>query len=233
MNVAKLVISIMVDRLYPGGHLRYGMEAHFLYVAFAAAFLINFLRPRFLPLIPECQQREIIATVDKLITVLSSNDVAIDCRHTPAIYAKFLSHQLDRYRPAEPSLAALSPSDDIKIIPQYQQNREQTPPHAQYSWPDCVPGTRCSPGGSTPGSDQYSDLVYQRHGEADMDFSIPHFMSTVTTGGPTYGNFGANPGPSYSALSGWDYQGPSNVNGGASFLPNAYQNQENWYNTHY
>jgi hypothetical protein len=40
-DAAKMVISIMVERLYPTSHLRYAMEANFLYVAYAAAFLTN------------------------------------------------------------------------------------------------------------------------------------------------------------------------------------------------
>lgn len=40
-DAAKMVISIMVERLYPTGYLRYAMEANFLYVAYAAAFLTN------------------------------------------------------------------------------------------------------------------------------------------------------------------------------------------------
>lgn len=41
LDAAKMVISIMVERLYPTGHLRFAMEANFLYVAYAAAFLTN------------------------------------------------------------------------------------------------------------------------------------------------------------------------------------------------
>lgn len=36
-----MVIQIMVERLYPTGNLRYALDANFLYVAFAAAFLVN------------------------------------------------------------------------------------------------------------------------------------------------------------------------------------------------
>ena len=40
-KVAREVIHIMVDRLYPTGNLRFALEANFLYVSFAAAFLVN------------------------------------------------------------------------------------------------------------------------------------------------------------------------------------------------
>lgn len=41
LDAAKAVISIMIERLYPSGHLRFAMEADFLHVAYAAAFLMN------------------------------------------------------------------------------------------------------------------------------------------------------------------------------------------------
>lgn len=41
IDAARTVIQIMVERLYPTGHLRYAMEAHFLYAAFSAAYLLN------------------------------------------------------------------------------------------------------------------------------------------------------------------------------------------------
>jgi hypothetical protein len=41
VHAAREVIQIMVERLYPTGNLRFALEANFLYVSFAAAFLIN------------------------------------------------------------------------------------------------------------------------------------------------------------------------------------------------
>jgi transcriptional regulatory protein LEU3 len=41
IEAAREVIHIMVERLYPTGNLRFAMDANFLYVSFAAAFLIN------------------------------------------------------------------------------------------------------------------------------------------------------------------------------------------------
>ncbi|EKM82737.1 hypothetical protein AGABI1DRAFT_53161, partial [Agaricus bisporus var. burnettii JB137-S8] len=96
-DAAKMVISIMVERLYPTGYLRYAMEANFLYVAYAAAFLTNLLRRTLLPLLDEKQQREILFIVPRLIEILSSREVALDGRHTPALYSKFLSSLLERH----------------------------------------------------------------------------------------------------------------------------------------
>jgi len=41
IEAAREVIHIMVGRLYPTGNLRFALEANFLYVSFAAAFLVN------------------------------------------------------------------------------------------------------------------------------------------------------------------------------------------------
>jgi transcriptional regulatory protein LEU3 len=41
IDAAMTVIQIAVERLYPTKLLRYAMEANFLYVSFAAAYLVN------------------------------------------------------------------------------------------------------------------------------------------------------------------------------------------------
>ena len=41
VDAARTVIQIANERLYPSGYLRYAMESNFLYMSFAAAFLIN------------------------------------------------------------------------------------------------------------------------------------------------------------------------------------------------
>lgn len=46
IDAARTVIQIMIERLYPTGYLRYAMQANFLYVSFAAAFLINVSEPK-------------------------------------------------------------------------------------------------------------------------------------------------------------------------------------------
>jgi len=44
IDAARSVLQITLENLYPTGYMRYAMEANFLYVAFAAAFLINVRR---------------------------------------------------------------------------------------------------------------------------------------------------------------------------------------------
>lgn len=178
LAAAKTVISFMVERLYPTGHLRYAMEANFLYVAYAAAFLINLLRPKFLPLLEERQQREIIILVSRLIDVLSSRDVALDGRHTPALYSKFLSSLMERH-----NVKALYTTSDFAgpFTSSYEPARSFTPPHLS-SWPDT---SFIDPSTPTITPEFTDGLIFQQHGEAEMDFSLNHFVRTVTQNFPS------------------------------------------------
>ncbi|KAL0572941.1 hypothetical protein V5O48_009031 [Marasmius crinis-equi] len=173
VDAARTVIQIMIERLYPTGDLRYAMEAHFLYVAYAAAYLVNLLRPKFLPLLDEATQTEIIDTVSRLIQILSSKEVALDGRHTPALYSRFLSSLLARYN-ISPRARALPSRDGTSMYAQYDTQRDPSPPHS-YSWPDIS-----SPSTTPVESFQHDPgTVYQQRGDAEMDFSLTHFVKTV------------------------------------------------------
>jgi hypothetical protein len=67
-----------------------------MFLAFAAAFLLNLLRPKFAHLLSEQQANTIIPLVEQLIQVL--NEAAIDETHMARSYAKFLSSLLDKHR---------------------------------------------------------------------------------------------------------------------------------------
>lgn len=104
--------------------------------------------------------------------------MALDGRHTPALYSRFISSQLAKHN--------CFPDSDIKndsslktdeVTPHHRQERHQLPPNL-FAWPDTAHVQQhCTSNisGSHPG------LVYQQHGEADMDFSVQHFMNTVST----------------------------------------------------
>jgi len=174
IDAAQTVIHIALDKLYPTGNLRYAMDANFLYVSFASAFLINLLRPRFLPLVKEDTQRDIVRLVSRLINVLGSDSVALDGRHTPALYSRFLSSLLAKYN-VFPFRGDSPPTDDIKFYPQFGIDRTDSPPYL-YSWPDIAQSDHVSPLPSE-GSDDF--LIYQRCEDPDMDLSLNHFIRTV------------------------------------------------------
>ncbi|KAK7043609.1 hypothetical protein VNI00_008220 [Paramarasmius palmivorus] len=178
IEAAKTVIQIMVDHLYPMGRLQYAMEANFLYVSFAAAYLVNLLRPKFLPLLDENQQDEIIRIVEGLIEVLRSKQVALDGRHTPALYSRFLSSLLAKYN-IPPRERCFPTVDGTSIYPQYSAQRGSTPPNT-YLWPEVYHNgtSQGIPNVSSSGPSEYT--VYQQSGDADMDLSPNHFIKTVT-----------------------------------------------------
>jgi len=182
VQAAREVIQIMAERLYPTGNLRFAMEANFLYVSFAAAFLINFLRPKLLPLLDEKLQGEIIRDVSGLIDMLGSKAVALDGRHTPALYSRFLSSLLEKHNcmPSRPA-SEYSPNEP-KFHAQYSDDRQPTPPHA-YSWPDIMHTDDISPSSQYNGDFPTHGELYQ-HEDADMDLSLSHFVRTVTQGFP-------------------------------------------------
>ncbi|KAJ7156049.1 fungal-specific transcription factor domain-containing protein [Mycena crocata] len=175
IDAARTVIRIALDKLHPTGNLRYAMDANFLYVSFAAAFLVNLLRPKFLPLVKEDTQRDIVHLVNRLINVLGSDSVALDGRHTPALYSRFLSSLLSKYN-VFPLREDSPPTDDVHFYPQFGIDRVSTPPHV-YSWPDIAQTDTVSP---LPSEASDDFLIYQRAGDPDMDLSLSHFIRAVT-----------------------------------------------------
>lgn len=132
------------------------------------------LRPKLLPLLTPLQCRKIVSLVKHLIEILSSDEVALDGRHSPAIYSRFLSTLLDKYY-------TTSLQNDIRssdIYPQYRDNRELTPPHA-FLWPD-IPSVEGTP---IPEAEQPAihamHVVREQAGEAEMDFSLSHFVQST------------------------------------------------------
>ncbi|KAJ7046707.1 hypothetical protein C8F04DRAFT_206845 [Mycena alexandri] len=175
IDAARTVIQIALDRLYPTGNLKFAMEANWVYISFASAFLVNLLRPRFLPLLREDTQQDIVRLVTRLISVLASADVALDGRHTPALYSRFLSSLLSKYNVFPVRNSGSPPADGVEFYRQFEPERSETPSHA-YSWPDIAHNDSVSPLPSE-GSDDF--LIYPRSGDPDMDLSLSHFIQTV------------------------------------------------------
>ncbi|KAG6333341.1 hypothetical protein ID866_5747 [Astraeus odoratus] len=95
-NAATTVIKHMIDVLSPTGLMRSSPDGHFVFASFASAFLLKLLRPEFAPLLTVEMEDEIFELISRLITTLQ--DLAIDERHTPHLYARFLANLLTRHR---------------------------------------------------------------------------------------------------------------------------------------
>ncbi|KAJ8522831.1 hypothetical protein ONZ45_g676 [Pleurotus djamor] len=98
LSAAKGVIQQMVNSLAPSGYMRYAPDGHFVFASFASAFLLKLLRPEFSQLLTKDQESEIFDLIGRLIQTLSSSDIAIDDRHTPKLYARFLAGLLSKHR---------------------------------------------------------------------------------------------------------------------------------------
>ncbi|GJJ13017.1 hypothetical protein Clacol_007266 [Clathrus columnatus] len=96
--VACELLTQVVDRLAKLGYMRYCVEAYFVFMGFAAAFLLKVLRRKFSFMRKPGQEKEIIDLVQRLIDLLGSDEVAIDNRHTPKLYSRFLTDILAQHK---------------------------------------------------------------------------------------------------------------------------------------
>ncbi|KDQ60686.1 hypothetical protein JAAARDRAFT_124881, partial [Jaapia argillacea MUCL 33604] len=194
VEVAKTVIKIMTESLFRTPYLRYSMAAHFLYVAFAAAFLLNLMRPSLLHLIDTNQQSDIVALVSQLIEILGSEQVALDGRHTPALYSRFLSTLLAKHCPTfPPEQNGADGSPTNEFVPQYVADRQQTPPYT-HSWPESFSN-------QLPAMDYVStppDEILGSDYPWITDFSLQNFVQ--------YNNpFGDQPAEPMQTVASWEY----------------------------
>jgi len=88
----------MIDILAPSGYMRFAPDGHFIFASFASAFLLKLLQPEFSSFLTKEQETETLDLIGRLIQTLSSPKIAIDDRHTPKLYARFLAGLLSRYR---------------------------------------------------------------------------------------------------------------------------------------
>ncbi|KAF9048353.1 hypothetical protein BDZ89DRAFT_1057928 [Hymenopellis radicata] len=98
LDSAKTVIRCMVEELIPSGFMRFAPDGHFIFASFASAFLLKLLRPEFQMFRTKADDDEIFDLIGTLIQKLSSSNVAIDERHTPKLYARFLAGLLSKYK---------------------------------------------------------------------------------------------------------------------------------------
>jgi len=109
LESAKSVLRNMVEGLAPTGFMRYAPDGHFIFAAFASAFLLKLLRPEFSHLMAKEQETEVFDLIGRLIQTLSSSEIAIDDRHTPKLYARFLAGLLSRHRRDGATVGRLQP----------------------------------------------------------------------------------------------------------------------------
>lgn len=87
----------------PGIYIRHGPEAQTVFVAFASAFLVKLLQPKFAAYIDASKRAAIRSRVQSVIDFFSDPEIAIDNRHGPKLYARFLKGLLASPMVAEPN----------------------------------------------------------------------------------------------------------------------------------
>ncbi|KAG5721547.1 Protein priB [Termitomyces sp. T112] len=96
MDAAKSVIQLTVASLASTGYMRYAPDEFFISPSFASVFLLELLRSEFSVHITVEQETKILSLVRSLVETLSSPEIAVNDRHTPKLYARFLASLLSR-----------------------------------------------------------------------------------------------------------------------------------------
>ncbi|KZT00764.1 uncharacterized protein LAESUDRAFT_764298 [Laetiporus sulphureus 93-53] len=93
LRAAEDTVKAVVDEIAIPEHkiyLRHGPEAQSVFVTFASAFLVKLLQPKYTNYLSRDKRIEIRNLVQRVIDLLGSPKVAIDDRHGPKLYARFL-----------------------------------------------------------------------------------------------------------------------------------------------
>jgi len=94
-------------------YLRHGPEAQSVFATFAASFLVKLLQPKFATYLSREKRLEIRGLVQNVADLLGCSEIAIDDRHGPKLYSRFLKGLL-----ATPmaSVDTLSPNGMMNTI---------------------------------------------------------------------------------------------------------------------
>jgi hypothetical protein len=189
LDAAKSVIRNMVECLAPTGYMRYAPDGHFVFASFASAFLLKLLRPEFANLLSKNQENEIFDLIGRLIQTLSSPDIAIDDRHTPKLYARFLAGLLSRHRRDGAGVG--------RMHPQPPPPNQIPPPSSvdyasQMSTPSSTFGASQTQGGISQTQEQqsgYTQNVFNRTPEkVETPIYEPEATYTADAGTNHFGN---------------------------------------------
>lgn len=98
LTAATDVVTTVVDNIGRPNQrkfLRHGPEAQSVFVTFAAAFLVKLLQPKFATYLSLQQRLDIRRHVMNVIELFGGPEVALDDRHGPKLYARFLKNLLN------------------------------------------------------------------------------------------------------------------------------------------
>ncbi|KAG6871624.1 hypothetical protein C0995_002284 [Termitomyces sp. Mi166 len=158
---AKSVIQIAIENLAATVYMRYAPDA----------FLLKLLKPEFASHITVEQETEILSPeilslVRRLVETLSSPGIAVNDRHTPKLYARFLASLLSRHMRDQATVECLRP---------------HTLSNDNYSYGDFAHGSgipsistfpntslQTAGGGNIQGSNSHGNIVFQHDAETGI-----------------------------------------------------------------
>ncbi|KAK7028388.1 hypothetical protein R3P38DRAFT_3189883 [Favolaschia claudopus] len=183
LDSAKAVLRHMIEGLVPTGFMRYSPDGHFIFVAFASAFLLKLLRPEFSQLMPKEEESQVYDLIGRLIQTLSSPEIAIDDRHTPKLYARFLAGLLSRHRRDGATVGRLHPQPPVPQRTAGSSSSDYTMPSRSSSTTFTM--SPMSGAGAMLGPDPGSHGGYQQHSYAPAEtMSTPIYRQEATYSGP-------------------------------------------------
>jgi len=183
VDAASEILTQIVDKLAKLGYMRYCVEAYFVFMGFAAAFMLKILRPTFSFMMCPEREQKITQLVQRLIDLLGSDEVAIDNRHTPKLYSRFLADVLakhQRAKAAKESDAGSGTSVIVNVNDNAINTVINTSSYASPLIPE-NPDTTLHPGVMDVTSNVFPSPLQQHTHSAEMDIS-----SADTTPAPTH-----------------------------------------------
>jgi hypothetical protein len=145
LESAKTVVNVLVESLVPTGYIRFAPDGYFVFAAFASAFMLKLLRPECSRFITPGLEAEIYQVIERLINTIGSPQIAIDERHTPMLYSRFLASLLAKHKrdgaargrmPQQgPPTQQPQASSSAPVYQQQQQQQQQQRPTAQQAPP--------------------------------------------------------------------------------------------------
>jgi hypothetical protein len=139
LESAKAVVTVLVDTLVPTGYVRFAPDGYFVFAAFASAFMLKLLRPECSRFIAPGLEAEIYQVIERLINTIGSPQIAIDERHTPKLYSRFLASLLAKHKrdgvangrmPQQGPPTEQMPTGSNTPVYQQQQQQQQAPTHS-------------------------------------------------------------------------------------------------------
>ncbi|KAL5637830.1 hypothetical protein ACGC1H_002185 [Rhizoctonia solani] len=128
LDAASRLVKALSEHHANSAYFKYSAEGWFTFGAFAAAFMVKVMCPTFAPMIDQTHRQHLRGLVMELINAYQSKQVSIDERHTPSIYARFLTRLLvraDELNGATPVTIAPSPPPASRASPQVKVDSEE------------------------------------------------------------------------------------------------------------